>query len=400
VMEKRDALKVWTILLAILTFSLSLLGTFLVRSGVLTSVHAFATDPTRGVFILALLAFFVGGSLSLFAFRAQSLQPGGLFQPISREGALVLNNLFLTTATATVFVGTLYPLALEALTGEKISVGAPFFNLTFGALMVPLLIAMPFGPLLAWKRGDLAAAGQRLYAAAAGALLVGLVAVSFVDGVTAFAAVGFGLAAWLLIGAVTDLVLRAGIGSVAPAVALRRFAGLPRSVFGTALAHFGLGLTALGIVSVSALQTERIVAMKPGDTAEISGYVLTYDRMEPVRGPNYTEDRAFFGLATAGGRDLGEVISSKRIYTARQMPTTEAGIATRGLSQIYVSLGDPAANGGTVVRIWWKPLVTLIWIGALVMMAGGTMSLADRRLRIGAPARRKVRPATAGVPAE
>ena len=400
VMERREALKIWTILLALLAFSLSLLGTFLVRSGVLTSVHAFATDPTRGVFILALLAFFVGGSLSLFAFRAQSLQPGGLFQPISREGALVLNNLFLTTATATVFVGTLYPLALEALTGEKISVGAPFFNLTFGALMVPLMIAMPFGPLLAWKRGDLAAAGQRLFAAAGAALLAGLVALLFVDGVTAFAAIGFGLAAWLLIGAVTDLVLRAGIGSVAPSVALCRFAGLPRSVYGTALAHFGLGLTALGIVSVTALQAERIVAMKPGDTVEISGYVLRYDRMEPVRGPNYTEDRAFFGLATEAGRDLGEVISSKRVYTARQMPTTEAGIATRGFSQVYVSLGDPAANGGTVVRVWHKPLVTLIWLGALVMMAGGTMSLADRRLRIGAPARRKVRTATAGVPAE
>ncbi len=400
VMERREALKIWTILLALLAFSLSLLGTFLVRSGVLTSVHAFATDPTRGVFILALLSFFVGGSLSLFAFRAQSLQPGGLFQPISREGALVLNNLFLTTATATVFVGTLYPLALEALTGEKISVGAPFFNLTFGALMVPLMIAMPFGPLLAWKRGDLAAAGQRLFAAAGAALLAGLVALLFVDGVTAFAAIGFGLAAWLLIGAVTDLVLRAGIGSVAPSVALRRFAGLPRSVYGTALAHFGLGLTALGIVSVTALQAERIVAMKPGDTVEISGYVLRYDRMEPVRGPNYTEDRAFFGLATEAGRDLGAVISSKRVYTARQMPTTEAGIATRGFSQVYVSLGDPAANGGTVVRVWHKPLVTLIWLGALVMMAGGTMSLADRRLRIGAPARRKVKAAAAGVPAE
>jgi cytochrome c-type biogenesis protein CcmF len=400
VMERREALKIWTILLALLAFSLSLLGTFLVRSGVLTSVHAFATDPTRGVFILALLAFFVGGSLSLFAFRAQSLQPGGLFQPISREGALVLNNLFLTTATATVFVGTLYPLALEAVTGEKISVGAPFFNLTFGALMVPLMIAMPFGPLLAWKRGDLAAAGQRLFAAAGAALLAGLVAIFFVDGVTAFAALGFGLAVWLLIGALTDLALRAGIGSVAPSVALRRFAGLPRSVFGTALAHFGLGLTALGIVSVTALQAERIVAMKPGDTVEISGYVLRYDRMEPVRGPNYTEDRAHFGLATEGGRDLGEVISSKRLYTARQMPTTEAGIVTRGFSQVYVSLGDPAANGGTVVRVWHKPLVTLIWIGSLVMMAGGTMSLADRRLRVGAPARRKARPATAGVPAE
>jgi len=400
VMERREALKIWTILLALLAFSLSLLGTFLVRSGVLTSVHAFATDPTRGVFILALLAFFVGGSFSLFAFRAQSLQAGGLFQPISREGALVLNNLFLTTATATVFVGTLYPLALEALTGEKISVGAPFFNLTFGALMVPLIVAVPFGPLLAWKRGDLFAAGQRLFAAAGAAVLAGLVAIFFVDGMTAFAAIGFGLATWLLIGAATDLVLKAGIGNVSASVALRRFTGLPRSVFGTALAHFGLGLTVLGVVAVSSLQAERIVAMQPGDTVAISGYVLKFDRMEPVRGPNYTEDRAHFALSSAGGRSLGEIISSKRLYTARQMPTTEAGIATRGFSQVYVSLGDPAANGGTVVRVWHKPLVTLIWIGALVMMVGGMMSLADRRLRVGAPAKRKLKAAPAGVPAE
>ncbi|SMH42982.1 heme lyase CcmF/NrfE family subunit [Mesorhizobium australicum] len=400
VMERREALKIWTILLALLAFSLSLLGTFLVRSGVLTSVHAFATDPTRGVFILALLAFFVGGSFSLFAFRAQSLQAGGLFQPISREGALVLNNLFLTTATATVFVGTLYPLALEALTGEKISVGAPFFNLTFGALMVPLIVAVPFGPLLAWKRGDLFAAGQRLFAAAGAAVLAGLVAIFFVDGTTAFAAIGFGLATWLLIGAATDLVLKAGIGNVSASVALRRFTGLPRSVFGTALAHFGLGLTVLGVVAVSSLQAERIVAMQPGETVAISGYVLKFDRMEPVRGPNYTEDRAHFALSSVGGRSLGEIISSKRVYTARQMPTTEAGIATRGFSQVYVSLGDPAANGGTVVRVWHKPLVTLIWIGALVMMAGGVMSLADRRLRVGAPAKRKLKAAPAGVPAE
>jgi len=400
VMERREALKIWTILLALMTFALSLLGTFLVRSGVLTSVHAFATDPSRGVFILAILALFVGGSFSLFAFRAQSLQAGGLFQPISREGALVLNNLFLTTATATVFVGTLYPLALEAVTGEKISVGAPFFDLTFGALMVPLMAAVPFGPLLAWKRGDLFAAGQRLFAAFGVALLAAIVGLLFIDGVSAFAAVGLGLAAWLMVGAVTDLALRAGVGNVSPAVALRRFAGLPRSVFGTALAHFGLGMTALGIVCVTSLQVERIVAMQPGDTVDIPGYVLTFDRMEPVKGPNYTEDRAHFDLRTDGGRELGEIVSSKRLYTARQMPTTEAGIATRGFSQVYVSLGDTAANGGTVVRIWWKPFVTLIWLGAVVMMAGGTMSLLDRRLRVGAPSRRRERRVPSPVPAE
>ncbi len=399
VMERREALKIWTVLLALLTFSLSLLGAFLVRSGVLTSVHAFATDPTRGVFILAILVLFVGGSLALFAFRAQSLTPGGLFQPVSREGALVLNNLFLTTATATVFVGTLYPLAVEALSGEKISVGAPFFDLTFGALMVPLLVAVPFGPLLPWKRGDLAAVGQRLFAAAAIALLVVLVTLLFVDGASAFAAIGFGLAAWLLIGALTDLALKAGIGSVSPRVALRRAAGLPKSVFGTSLAHFGLGLTALGIVSVTALQTEQIAAMRPGDSVAISGYVLKFDRMEPIQGPNFTEDRGHFHLSLDSGRDLGEIISSKRIYTARQMPTTEAGIATRGFSQIYVSMGDPTANGGTVVRVWWKPLVTLIWLGAVVMMMGGAMSLFDRRLRVGAPARRKAR-AAVQAPAE
>jgi len=399
VMERREALKIWTVLLALLTFSLSLLGAFLVRSGVLTSVHAFATDPTRGVFILAILVLFVGGSLALFAFRAQSLTAGGLFQPVSREGALVLNNLFLTTATATVFVGTLYPLAVEALSGEKISVGAPFFDLTFGALMVPLLVAVPFGPLLPWKRGDLAAVGQRLFAAAGIALLVVLVTLLFIDGASAFAAIGFGLSAWLLIGALTDLALKAGIGSVSPRVALRRAAGLPKSVFGTSLAHFGLGLTTLGVVSVTALQTEQIAAMRPGDTVAISGYVLQFDRLEPIQGPNYTEDRGHFHLSLDSGRDLGEIISSKRIYTARQMPTTEAGIATRGFSQVYVSMGDPTANGGTVVRVWWKPLVTLIWLGAVVMMAGGAMSLFDRRLRVGAPARRKAR-APVQAPAE
>ncbi|BCH33988.1 c-type cytochrome biogenesis protein CcmF [Mesorhizobium sp. L-8-10] len=386
VMEKRSALKIWTLLLAILTFSLSLLGTFLVRSGVLTSVHAFATDPSRGVFILAILTLFIGGSLSLFALRAPSLTAGGVFHPISREGALVLNNLFLTTATATVFIGTLYPLFIEAFAGDKISVGAPFFNLTFGPLMLPLLALVPFGPLLAWKRGDLLAAAQRLMAAFGGALVAVLVTLLFVDGASVFAALGCGLAAWLVLGALTDLALRAGLGAAAPSVMLRRFVGLPKSVFGTTLAHLGLGLTVLGIVSVVSLETERIVAVRPGATIDIAGYTLRFDRMEKVIGPNYTEDRARF-LLERPGRALGQITSAKRLYPVRQMPTTEAGIRTLGLSQLYVSLGDATQDGAIVVRVWWKPMVTLIWGGALVMMFGGFVSLLDRRLRVGAPAR-------------
>ncbi|MBL8582429.1 MAG: heme lyase CcmF/NrfE family subunit [Rhizobiaceae bacterium] len=386
VMEKRGALKIWTVLLAILTFSLSLLGTFLVRSGVLTSVHAFATDPTRGVFILCILVLFVGGSLALFAWRAPGLTAGGLFQPISREGALVLNNLFLTTAAATVLVGTLYPLVVEAVSGEKISVGAPFFNLTFGLLMLPLLALVPFGPLLAWKRGDLAAVSQRLMAAFGLALLAALVSLIFVDGVSAFAAAGVGLSAWLILGALTDLAFKSGLGAVTAPVALRRFVGLPRSVFGTALAHLGLGLTTLGIVCVVSMQGERILVMKPGDTAEIAGYAIRFEGLEPMKGPNFTEERATFVLSRDGS-PLGSMHASKRFYPARGMPTTEAGIRTLGFSQLYVSPGDIQDGGGLVVRIWWKPMVTLIWLGALVMMAGGTMSLLDRRLRVGAPSR-------------
>lgn len=398
VMEKRSALKIWTLLLAILTFSLSLLGTFLVRSGVLTSVHAFATDPSRGVFILGILVFFIGGSLTLFALRSATLTPGGIFHPISREGALVLNNLFLTTATATVFVGTLYPLFVEAVSGDKISVGAPFFDLTFGSLMVPLLVMVPFGPLLAWKRADLYAATQRLFAAFGAALLAVLAVLVMVDGASVAAALGTGLAVWLVLGALTDLALRAGFGKVEFGIALRRLAGLPRSTFGTALAHLGLGLTVLGIVGVMSFQGEQILAMRQGDTAEIAGYSVRFDGMRTVKGPNFTEDQGVFAVTRAGvGR--GEVVSAKRLYPARQMPTTEAGIRTFGFSQLYVSLGDPTGDGAIVVRIWWKPMVTLIWGGALVMMVGGVVSLLDRRLRVGAPAARKRREklATAGA---
>jgi len=393
VMEKREALKIWTVLLAILTFSMSLLGTFLVRSGVLTSVHAFATDPTRGVFILAILVFFIGGALSLFAFRAATLKAGGLFAPISREGSLVLNNLILTTAAATVLTGTLYPLVLEALTGEKISVGPPFFNLTFGLLMLPLLLAVPFGPLLAWKRGDILAAGQRLFAAAATGLVVAAAVMYAHSGGPVLAYFGIAIGFYMIAGAVTDLWLRAGIGKVAGNVAFRRFVGLPGSAFGTALAHIGVGVTVIGIVAVTAFETEHVVEMKPGMQVEAGGFTLTFDGMRRGQGPNYSEESGHFTVAR-GGTVVTDIWSSKRFYTARRMPTTEAGIRTFWFSQLYVSLGDAMADGGIVVRVWWKPMILCIWIGTLIMMAGGAVSLFDRRLRVGAPQKaRKVKPA-------
>jgi cytochrome c-type biogenesis protein CcmF len=400
VMEKRDALKIWTVLLAILTFSLSLLGTFLVRSGVLTSVHAFASDPTRGVFILCILLIFIGGALSLFAFRAPRLTSGGLFAPISREGALVLNNLILTVACGTVLTGTLYPLALETLTDDKISVGPPFFNLTFGLLMIPLLVAVPFGPLLSWKRGDLLGVLQRLYVAAGLAFAAAVVWFYMQHGGPVMAILGLAAGLFLIFGALTDLWFRAGVGKVAGDVAWRRLAGLPRSVFGTALAHAGLGVTVLGIIAVSTFQTENITQLKPGATAELGGYILRFDGTKPGIGPNFTEDRGHFTVSR-GGVAVAEVSSAKRLFTARKSATTEAGILTFGLSQLYVSLGDAGTDGSMVVRIWWKPYIVCIWGGAIIMALGGMVSLSDRRLRVGAPSRRaKAAPPAVMEPAE
>ncbi|MBB3949347.1 heme lyase CcmF/NrfE family subunit [Aureimonas jatrophae] len=399
VMEKRSALKIWTVLLAILTFSLSLLGTFLVRSGVLTSVHAFAVDPERGVFILGILCLFIGGSLSLFAWRAQALESGSIFAPISREGALVFNNLFLSTAAATVLVGTLYPLALEVVTGTKISVGAPFFNLTFGPLMVPLLLAVPFGPFLAWKRGDLLAAAQRLYVAIGAAIVAVVVVLAFTQGPRILAALGFGLAVWVIVGSLVDLASRAGLGRVPLGTAWARFRGLPRSAFGTALAHAGVGATLLGIVAVNSFETETVTTMVPGASVVADGQTVRFDGMTAREGPNYREDVGRFTLIRPDGAQT-PIETARRFYPVRQMPTTEAGIHTRFFSQVYIALGDSAANGGaTVVRIWTKPMITLIWLGAVLMALGGVASLSDRRLRVGAPARSR-RAAASPVPAE
>jgi cytochrome c-type biogenesis protein CcmF len=385
VMEKRNALKVWTILLSILAFSLSLLGTFLVRSGVLTSVHAFANDPRRGVFILLILCVFIGGSLSLYILRASSLKQGGLFAPISREGALVFNNLLLTTACATVFVGTLYPLALEVMTGEKISVGAPFFNLTFGPLFVPLLVAVPFGPLLAWKRGDLLGAAQRLIAAGIAALFVMAVVWAWTRGGSTFAPLAIGLALFVIVGAVIDIAERIGLFRLPFGLALRRARGLPRSAWGTMFAHAGVGIALIGIVCETSWNSENIRTMKPGDVTSIAGYGLKLESLTPRQGSNYREMAANFSVLV-DGRVIDTMSPSKRNFTTRSgASTTEAALLSRGASQLYISLGDIATDGSIAVRIYHKPLVLLIWLGPVFMAFGGMLSLSDRRLRVGAP---------------
>ncbi len=384
VLEKRNALKSWTILLAILTFALSLLGTFLVRSGVLTSVHAFASDPARGVFILALLIAAVGGSLTLFALRAPAMQSGALFAPISREGALILNNLLLSTAAGTVLLGTLYPLALEVLGGPKISVGPPYFNATFVPIMTPVLLAIPVGVMLSWKRGDLAGVLGRLKLVFVTALLIIVGYLALVDPRGILAALGFGMAAWVIFGSLKELADRVGFLRLAPQRSLRRLAGLPRSALGMTIAHIGLGVLIIGITANSSGQVERILVMKPGETTELAGYRVRFLGVERHPGPNYTAERATF---EARRGDVLEAVlhSEKRFFPVERRSTTEAGIDTSLWRDLYFVLGDRSGEGW-VVRLYYNPLVVWLWGGAVIMALGGMVSLSDRRLRIGAPA--------------
>ncbi len=385
VMEKRDALKVWTMFLAILAFSLSLLGTFLVRSGVLTSVHAFASDPRRGVFILAILAVFIVGSLGLFAWRAPILKQGGIFAPISREGALVLNNLLLSTSCATVLFGTLYPLGLEQFTGQKITVGAPFFNMTCGALLLALSFATPFGFSLAWKRGDLLGVAQRLAVAFAGGLVVFVGLLAVYRGGPVLAPVAAGLAIYVMLGTLTEVFARIRRGGASLSVALSRARGMPLSFWGGAIAHFGVGMLLLGLAATG-FGAETIASMRIGAPLTVGPYEVTLDNVGERGGPNYRETVAIMTVRS-GGAVVTRIEPARRQFTARQMATTQAGIATLGFGQLYVSVADPAADGSIPARLYWKPLVTLIWLGACCMAFGGALSLADRRLRFGAPAR-------------
>ncbi|CAN7595616.1 heme lyase CcmF/NrfE family subunit [Bosea sp. LjRoot90] len=397
VMEKRDALKVWTILLAILTFSLSLLGTFIVRSGVLTSVHSFASDPQRGLFILGILIVFIGGSLALFAWRAPLLKQGGLFAPVSRESALVVNNLFLATACATVFIGTLYPLVLEMVTGDKISVGPPFFNATFVPLLVPLLLLLPIGQTLAWKRGDLLGAAQRAQIAFGVGVITTLAIFAFVRGGPVLAPLGIGLGVFLVVGAFWEIGERVVARASGASAIWSRAKGLPRSAWGSALGHAGVGISVIGIAA-TAWGTEAIGMLKVGESMTSGRYTVTLEAVTPRTGPNYREDAARFRIV-ANGRELEPVEAMKRVYTARAMPTTEAGIRTKGLGQAYISLGELDDSGAIAVKLHDKPLILLIWIGALVMAAGGGLSITDRRFRLAAP-RRVAAPAALPQPAE
>jgi len=395
VVEKRDALKAWTVLLAILTFSLSLIGTFIVRSGLLTSVHAFATDPERGLFILLLLCVAIGGSLILFALRGPALQAGGLFAPVSREGALVLNNLLLVAACGTVFLGTLYPLFLEAATGDKISVGPPFYNKTFVPIMVPLIAAMAAGPFLAWKRADLAGVLGRLKLAFAAAAAAALGAVAL-EGGPVLAVLAMGLAAWLLVGTLAEWADRIKLFRAPPGESLRRIRTLPHSAHGMTLAHAGLAIAMAGMTAAASWKAESVQTMRPGESVDLAGYTYRLDRVDAVQGPNYTSDMALVTISR-GGRQVAQVTPEKRLYPVQQMPTTEAGIHTTGMADLYVVIGDPDDAGGWTVRLFHEPMVPWIWAGVVLMVIGGGVSLSDRRLRIGAPSRRAKAPAGAAA---
>ena len=402
VVEKRDALKSWTILLAILTFALSLIGTFLVRSGVLTSVHSFAVDPERGIFILALLLIAIGGSLALYAWRAPALRSSGagLFKPVSREGAIVLNNLLLSVAAATVFLGTLYPLFLDIVGGGKISVGAPYFNSTFVPLMVPLLAAVALGPMLAWKRGDLAGVMQRLTVALAAAVAAALVSLWLSDWRHALAAFGIGLGVWVIAGAKIEFASRIQLFRAPLGDSVRRAFGLPRSFYGMSIAHAALGVVVIGITASSAWQTEVIQVVRDGGSIRVAGYELQLKGVREMRGPNYVAQQATIAAYDAKRSSacpegdlerrcalVATLSPEKRRYPVEGNNTTEAAIYTTWFADLYVVLGDPDGKGGWVIRAYHNPLVPWIWIGCVLMFVGGLVSLSDRRHRVGAPRR-------------
>jgi cytochrome c-type biogenesis protein CcmF len=392
VVEKRETLKSWTVLLAIITFALSLLGTFLVRSGVLTSVHAFASDPGRGVFILVLILTAVLGPLGLFALRAPALKAGSPFAPISREGALLLNNCLMSAATATVLLGTLYPLFLDVVAGEKISVGPPYFNSTFVPLMVPMIAVMAIGPFLGWRRGDLAAVMGRLWIMFLAMAIVTLATWRLVTGSSMLAALGLGLAAWLFVGTLVEYADRIKLFRASLFDSLRRARRLPRAAYGMTIAHLGVAVLVAGITGSSAWQSEKIQMMGIGDGVELAGYSFVLAAVTEADGPNYSAVRGSF-VVSKDGVEITRLYPERRTYLVRQRPTTEAAIQTLGLDDIYAVIGEPDGDGRWITRLYYRPLVPLLWAGMLIMALGAIVSLFDRRSRIGVPARRATPPA-------
>jgi len=397
--EKRDTMKGWTIFLSIVTFSMSLLGTFLVRSGVLTSVHAFATDPARGVFILILLIIVIGGSLALFAWRGPAMRNTGVFQPVSREGALLFNNLIMTTACAAVLLGTLYPLFLDAIDGGKVSVGPPYFNTVFIPLMIPMVAAMAVGPMLSWKRADLGMALNRLKMALI-VTMVGAIAIwaVIVDGpVLGF--VGFAMAIWLGVGTLTELTERIRLFREPVGVSLSRLVRTPRASWGMTLGHLGLAIAIAGMAGAGGWKQESIQTMSPGESVDLGGYTFTFEGATEGRGPNYFLTKGAFTV-TQDGEPVVTLNPENRRYPVRSMPTTEAAIHSLFLGDLYAVIGDPdGVDGAYVTRIYWNPLVAWMWAGALIMAAAAGISLSDRRFRVGVPVKRKAPSAAQAVKA-
>ena len=395
VTERRGALAGWTTFLALLAFTFSMLGAFLVRSGVLTSVHAFAVDPERGLILLAILGVTAGAAFALFAWRAPQLKGGGMFAPVSREGALVLNNLFLTAACATVLLGTLYPLILEAVSGTTISVGPPYFALTFNPLMVVAFLILPAGPLLAWKRGDLKGVAQRLTVAAGLAVLIALAGWMAFEPKKALSAAGIGLGAWLILGALAETADRVRLFRTSPAESLRRARSLPLGAWGMTLAHAGLGVFVLGAVVETGYRVEAARPLAVGETVQAGKWAVRLDEVRIVEGPNYLAEQGRLTVALRDGSAATTVFAERRFFPTGGQTTTEVGLDFRGLDDVYVVLGErgrtPAGAPAWSVRVWWNPWARLIFLGPAIMALGGVLSLLDRRLRL-AVNRRKAAP--------
>ena len=363
--ERTGAFRTWSLLLAIAAFSLSLIGTFLVRSGVLTSVHAFANDPERGLVILVMLAIAIGGALTLFAWRAPKLEGGAEFDTVSRETTLLLNNLLLCFAVTVVFFGTLYPLALQSLTGERISVGAPYFAMLFAPAFVALLVLVPFGPRLSWRKGDLREAARTLAPAGAAALIGGLIVFAFATPRSLAAVGSFALAFWVIGASVVDINRRLNMHT------------LSASSLASALAHAGLGISLIGIASTTVWRSEAIDVIGPGQSLKVAGYELRLDSVEPFTGPNYQAMRAIIDV-TKDGRDIGTITPEKRSYPVEGEAISDTAIRTTGFSDLYVALGDDRGNGRWSVRAFVNPLAPFIWFGGGLMALGGLTSLWGR----------------------
>ncbi len=391
VVEKREALKSWTILLAIIAFGFSLIGTFIVRSGLLTSVHAFANDPERGVFILFILVIFIGGALTLFAARAQAMEAKGVFGMVSRESALILNNILLAVSCFVVFFGTMWPMVAEMAFDRKLSVGPPFFNAAFTPFMIALGIALPVGSMLPWKRGKLGKTAYSLRYAFVLAVALALAVWAMQTGRSALGPVGLFLGAWITFGAAMDLWSRTGRKR-----SFARLVRLPRADWGKATAHAGLGVTMFAIAGLTAWEVEDIRVAQPGEPFDVGQFTFTLENVRRVQGPNYFSTMADV-LVEKDGQPIATLNPEKRDYPVARMPTTEAAIDYRFLRDVYVVIGDRQEDGGWVMRTYIKPLANWIWGGCILMALGGLLSLSDRRFRVAAGARKA--PA-GGVPAE